>query len=61
MKTYTRYEDIPVHARYIGLDYGDGSMGEWLADELENAIEPVRLREPDGTYSYFELGDPLPL
>lgn len=55
MKTYTKYEDLPAQARYLGSENGDGSMYETLADHISMALDPVRLREPDGTYSYFEL------
>lgn len=55
MKTYTRYEDLPAQARYLGSENGDGTMYETLADHIDMALHPVRLREPDGTYSYFEL------
>ena len=55
MKTYTRYEDLPAQARYLGSEFGDGSMDETLADHIDMALNPARLREPDGTYSYFEL------
>lgn len=55
MKTYTRYEDLPAQARYLGSENGDGTMYETLADHINMALYPVRLREPDGTYSYFEL------
>lgn len=55
MKTYTKYEDLPAQARYLGSENGDGSMYETLADHISMALNPVRLREPDGTYSYFEL------
>lgn len=54
MKTYTRHDDLPAHARYIGSENGDGSMYEELFEHIERAIAPVRLREPDGTYSYFD-------
>ena len=55
MKTYTRYEDLPAQARYLGSENGDGSMYETLADHIDMALDLARLREPDGTYSYFEL------
>lgn len=54
MKTYTRYDDLPSHARYIGSENGDGSMYASLLEDIENAFAPVRLREPDGTFSYFD-------
>ena len=57
MKTYTDYDDLPVSAIYLGSEYGDGSMDESLADAIAEAMIPARLREGDGTYSYFDLGD----
>lgn len=54
MKTYTQYDDLPPYARYIGSENGDGSMYEELREHIERAIAPVRLREPDGSYSYFD-------
>lgn len=55
MKTYTRFDDLPASAVYLGSENGDGSMYEKLADDIAWSFEPVRLREPDGTYSYFDL------
>ena len=54
MKTYNHYDDLPRSAQYIGSENGDGSMYAELREDIERAIAPVRLREPDGTYSYFE-------
>jgi hypothetical protein len=56
MKTYSHYDHLPRTARYLGSEFGDGSMDESLADAIASAIEPVRLRDDDGTYSYFDLG-----
>jgi len=55
MKTYAHFDHLPAAAQYLGSDFGDGSMDASLADAIDLAIEPVRLREPDGTYSYFDL------
>ena len=55
MKTYTTYNDIPAHAVYIGSEDGSGCMRETLNDMIGEAMQPVRLREDDGTYSYFDL------
>mgnify|MGYP003339769409 CR=1 FL=1 len=55
MKTYSSYESLPKQAHYIGSQFGDGSIDESLADCLELAVNPIRLREPDGTYSYFDV------
>ena len=57
MKTFTQYDDLPPSALYLGSEHGDGSMDESLADAVAEALIPARLREGDGTYSYFELGD----
>ena len=60
MKTFAHHDQLPDYARYIGSDNGDGSMYESLADALDMAIEPVRVREPDGnTYSYFDIARPF--
>lgn len=56
MKTYTR-DTMPAHARYIGSEYPDGSMDESLADAIADAFEPGRIRDVDGTWAFFELGD----
>lgn len=56
MRTYTDYDDLPPSALYLGSEHGDGSMDEALADAVAEALIPARLREEDGTYSYFELG-----
>lgn len=53
MKTYTP-ETLPAHALYLGSQYGDGSIDESLADALDLAMAPCRVREPDGTYAYFD-------
>jgi hypothetical protein len=55
MKTYAHFDHLPAAAQYLGSDFGDGSMDASLADAIDLAVEPVRLREPDGTYSYFDL------
>ena len=54
MKTYTKYEDIPNNW-YLGSENGDGSMFEELDNLIREAKNPVRLRDDDGTYSYFDL------
>jgi hypothetical protein len=58
MKTYT-VETLPAHALYLGSGNGDGSMYESLLIDIERAIEPARVREPDGTFSYFEIAREL--
>jgi hypothetical protein len=55
MKTYTSYDQIPKSARYLGSEDGAGFMGETLAEFIAQSINPVRLRDDDGTYSYFEV------
>jgi hypothetical protein len=55
MKTYTKYEDIPNNQIYLGSEMGDGSMFEELDNLIREAVNPVRLRDDDGTYSYFDL------
>jgi hypothetical protein len=55
MNTYTE-ENLPDDARYLGTENGDRSMPEWLADAIERASNPARVRHADGIYSYFELG-----
>jgi hypothetical protein len=55
MKTYTTYESIPSHAVYLGSEDGAGGLSESTADSIAQALQPVRLREDDGTYSYFDL------
>ena len=55
MKTYTAYESIPSHAVYLGSEDGAGGLSESTADSIAQALQPVRLREDDGTYSYFDL------
>ena len=54
MKTYTKYEDIPNNW-YLGSENGDGSMFEELDNLINEAKNPVRLKEDDGNYSYFDL------
>ena len=56
MKTFTDYDALPPSALYLGSEYGDGSMDESLADAVAEAIYPARLREDDGTFSYFDIG-----
>jgi hypothetical protein len=55
MKTYTAYEQIPKSARYLGSEDGAGFMDETLAEFIAQSINPVRLRDDDGNYSYFEV------
>ena len=55
MKTYTTYKCIPKNAIYIGSEDGAGGLSESTADSIAQAIQPVRLKEDDGTYSYFDI------
>lgn len=55
MKTYTAYDQIPKNAEYLGSEDGAGFMSAFLSELIARAINPVRLRETDGTYSYFEV------
>jgi hypothetical protein len=55
MKTYTKYEDIPNNQIYLGSENGDGSMFEELDNLIREAINPVRLKDDNGNYSYFDL------
>lgn len=55
MKTYTDYASIPARAAYMGSEDGGGAMDEALADAIEQAGHPVRLRDDDGTCAYFDL------
>ena len=56
MKTYTTYEQLPKNCHYLGSEAGDGTMYESLADAIDRAVYVARLRDDDGTYSYFDLG-----
>lgn len=53
MKTYTRYEDLPKSALYLGSENPDGTVFESLADALDDALEPVELIDEHGSH-YFE-------
>jgi len=55
MKTLRSFADIPPHAKFIGAGYPDGFIDESIQDEIERAIEPARVRAPDGSTLYFEL------
>jgi hypothetical protein len=55
VKTYAAYDQIPKNAHYLGSEDGGGFLDETIADIIASAINPVRLREEDGTYSYFDL------
>lgn len=55
MKIYTSYESLPANTEYLGSEDGNGCMSENLADIIDQSINPVKLREDDNTYSYFEV------
>jgi hypothetical protein len=55
MKIYTNYKDLPKHAVYIGSEDGAGTLDEYTDDLIASAVEPVRLRENDNTYSYWDI------
>ena len=55
MKTFNHYNELPRNNIYLGSEDGGGGMTETLADLIAEAITPMRLREQDGTYSYFDL------
>jgi hypothetical protein len=55
MKTFTTYDRIPKHSIYLGSTYPDGSMDEFVADAIDQAIEPVCFRDPEGVKHYFDL------
>ena len=54
MKTI-RFADIPPHAKFIGAGYPDGFIDELIANALDMALDPVKVRAPDGSMLYFEL------
>jgi hypothetical protein len=45
---------MPASARYIGSEDCPGQLSEWLADEIDFAIEPVFVKA-DGCKHYFDL------
>ena len=57
MKTFTNYNDIPKDSLYIGSENGDGTMQEELAILIGYCFNPVKLKNEDGTFSYFALGE----
>jgi hypothetical protein len=55
MKTLRSFAEIPPHAKFIGASWYDGFIAPSIQDEIERAIEPARVRAPDGSMLYFEL------
>jgi hypothetical protein len=55
MKQFLDFSTLPAHACYLGSSEGPDSMAEEVADAIDEAIEPVYIREPDGSRAYFDL------
>ncbi len=55
MKQFLDFSSLPAHARYLGSTEGPGTMAEDVADAIDEAIEPVYIREPDGSRAFFDL------
>jgi hypothetical protein len=55
MKTFSNYSEVPRPNIYLGSEDGGGGMTETLADLIAEAAHPMRIREEDGTFSYFDL------
>ena len=57
MKTFLRYEDLPINNFYIGSENPDGSIYEEVQNLIDDAIEPVALFDKNGNfYHYFDIG-----
>ena len=54
IKTVTQYDLIPKTAAYLGSEFADGSMDEFVADNIADAIEPICFKDPDGCKHYFD-------
>lgn len=55
IKTVTVYDLIPKSAVYLGSEHADGSMDEFVADGIADAIEPICFRDPEGSKHYFDI------
>lgn len=55
MKTYTEYSNIPGNAIYLGSEHGDGTIEEATDEALNEAINPVKYRDPEGVHHFFDL------
>jgi hypothetical protein len=55
MKTLRSFAEIPPSASFIGAGYPDGTMDESVRDALDDALDPARVRDPAGSWFYFEL------
>ena len=56
MRIYKTYEDIPKNAIYLGSENGDGSIQEEVLNYVNEAINPVCLKDYQGIKHYFDLG-----
>jgi hypothetical protein len=54
IKTVTQYDLIPKTAAYLGSEFPDGSMDEFVADNIADAIAPICFKDPDGCKHYFD-------
>ena len=55
MKTLRSFAEIPPSAQFIGAGYPDGFIDESIADALDDALDPARVRDRAGAWFYFEL------
>ena len=55
MNIFTNYKNLPKHAVYIGSEDGYGCLDEYTYNLIACALNPVRLLEDDGTYSYWDI------
>ena len=55
MKQFLDFSTLPANACYLGSSEGPDSMAEEVADAIDEAIEPVYIREPDGSRAFFDL------
>ena len=56
MRIYNTYEDIPEEAIYLGSENGDGSIQEELLNYVNEATNPICLKDYQGIKHYFDLG-----
>mgnify|MGYP003351700309 CR=1 FL=1 len=55
IKTVTEYNLIPGTAAYLGSEFADGSMDEFVADNVADALNPICFKDPEGVRHYFDL------
>lgn len=55
VKTVTEYSLIPGTAAYLGSEFADGSVDEFVADNVADAINPICFKDPEGVKHYFDL------